>query len=64
MTCNRGGRQGCAAAAPDPPTAPGGLMCLPYIPTSMCLSRDNATLYVGGDDRNIRVYALLPCAAK
>ncbi|KAL3782567.1 hypothetical protein ACHAW5_004875 [Stephanodiscus triporus] len=36
------------------------LIPLPYAATSVCLARDDSTLYVGGDDCNIHVYNLCP----
>ncbi len=48
-TCTGGGRgrQGCAASTTVLPTASGGLMRLPYVPTYMYPLRDDATLYIG-----------------
>ena len=54
------GRTGRERRAASSFSFSGGLTRLPYVPTSVCLSRDDATLYVGGDDRNIHVYALSP----
>ncbi|KAL3827322.1 hypothetical protein ACHAXA_005068 [Cyclostephanos tholiformis] len=34
------------------------LIPLPYEATCVCLSNDDATLYVGGNDRNIHIYAI------
>jgi len=60
----RRGRTGrerrASTASSSSSSSSGGLIRLPYVPTSVCLSRDDATLYVAGDDRNIHVYALSP----